>query len=53
MSEKDIAKAVPRGCRSSASLQDSLAISKCRGARECAARESFVENTHGNCEKAA
>ncbi len=34
VSEKDIARAVAGGCRSFASLQDKLEISKCCGACE-------------------
>jgi bacterioferritin-associated ferredoxin len=45
VSEKDIARAVAGGCRSFASLQDKLEISKCCGACECAARETFTEHT--------
>jgi bacterioferritin-associated ferredoxin len=52
VSETDIAKAVAGGCRSFASLQDKLEISKCCGACECAARESFAEHTQENCEVA-
>ena len=52
VSEKDIAKAVAGGCRSFASLQDKLQISRCCGACECAARESFAECSQELCEVA-
>jgi bacterioferritin-associated ferredoxin len=52
VSEKDIAKAVAGGCHSFASLQDKLEISKCCGACECAARESFAEHRRDTREAA-
>jgi bacterioferritin-associated ferredoxin len=52
VSERDIAKAVAGGCRSFASLQEKLEISKCCGACECAARETFAEHHRESCEVA-
>ena len=52
VSEKDIARAVAGGCRSFASLQEKLEISKCCGACECTARETFAEHHRESFETA-
>ena len=44
ISERDIARAVAKGCPSFSALQKELAVSTCCGSCECAARESFAEH---------
>jgi bacterioferritin-associated ferredoxin len=43
ISERDIARAVSRGCNSFKALQDELHVGKNCGACLCAAREAFAE----------
>ena len=44
VSERDIAHAVAKGCRSFSALQKELEVGTCCGSCVCAARESFAEH---------
>jgi bacterioferritin-associated ferredoxin len=49
VSERDIAKAVGRGCNSFSALQEQLEVGTCCGSCLCSARESFAEAKAAAC----
>ena len=49
VSERDIAKAVARGCHSFAALQEQLEVGTACGSCLCSARESFAEQRSDCC----
>ena len=53
VSERDIAKAVARGCPSFAALQEQLEIGTSCGTCMCSARESFAEQQAVCCRSRA
>jgi bacterioferritin-associated ferredoxin len=49
VSERDIARAVARGCNSFAALQEQLEVGTSCGTCLCSARESFAEQESACC----